>query len=185
MTAVTGRLPALQLHAGRFEAGGHGLHGDVAGGRSRLHDGQATALKSVMRVRLAILDAVHVAVANADDFGRPRQVKFHFRVRIRNANTACIHDSEFNVADIFAVGAKLRRVGQEFNPARRARCFQNAIANLAAIGTPDGFKRSRFVRQLPAQDAAHGFGKFFGADDFVVQRQRDFGAIGVAQNIHR
>ena len=150
------------------------------GSRSRLQNGQAAAFKRPVRVALAIFAVVQIAVADAKDFCRAGQIKFYLRFRIGNAHAIFIHNPEFNVADILAVGAKFRHVGQQFNPACRSRRFQSVIANVLSVRAANGLERSRLERNLPVQNAVDGFGKIFGSDDFAVQRQGDFGAVGEA-----
>src|ERR1019366_8453881 len=126
-------LLALQSHARGFQSGSGGFQGDAAGNRGRLQNGQATALKRAVRVRFAVLDAVHVAVADADDAGRSGHFKIHFCISVRNAHAVFVHDPKFNVADILAVGSKWCHVREQLNPARRSRRFHNVIANLPDV----------------------------------------------------
>ena len=100
-------LPALQSDAGGIKIGSGGFQCDGARNRGGLKNRQATTLKGAVLARFAVFNIVQVTVANTNDAGRPGYFKCHFGLPIGNANTVLVHDPEFNVADILAIGAHL------------------------------------------------------------------------------
>jgi hypothetical protein len=63
-----------------------------------------------MFVALAIFHAVHVAIADTEDFPRPDQRKSHFRRSVRHAHAIDVHNPKFEVADVL-VAMKYLGVG--------------------------------------------------------------------------
>ena len=114
-----------------------------------------------MDARLAILNAIQIAVPYAKNPGGSSQTKGQLRRSIGNEHAPGVFDPKFNVANILAIGAQFQPVRHQLD-SRGCTCGLQGIScqRLPIVIFCDGSECPRCERNFPAQNTVFGFQVF-------------------------
>lgn len=132
------------------KAFGFGAEGCGAFLTQGLDDGKAAAIKGFSHGTLMQFVAGGIGIVQADDGGRAGQGEGHEVLGVRDADAGGVHDAEFDMADVFAIGGEGVGVTDQFDCGGLAGGLEIELADGGAVLAAHGLEGAGLEGDLPA-----------------------------------